>query len=157
MSGLSGSHNRLNRAQTFKLTKWVEGNLERFAQENTTSNMAAEQATVSMGFPVTQRNILGLAGKSKEAVFEHQWPAGMGNLAAGGGPEGGHANRKLALVIRVVDKLLQVSDMGPVTILGVEDAQLWKELTSTLSSLDNKTTEEPGDGASSEIEADGAK
>lgn len=96
--------NRLTGAQRYKLTRWLEENLARFTEKRVSSADAATEATNTLGFTVTQRNVLSLAGSSKEAILTHSWPAG-----AEFGSEGGtnHMPRRLAVVVGVLDAVVR--------------------------------------------------
>lgn len=102
----ASERNRLTAQQRFKLTKWVEGKLPEFAANAVTSSMAAEQASAVLGFPVTPRNMLTIAGKAADAILEHQWPStSPSEFPAEGGSN--HTNRRLAVVATVLDKVIQ--------------------------------------------------
>ena len=124
---MADERNRLSSLERYKLTQWVEKNLARFAAEGISAQIAADQAAEALGFTITARNILSLAGSNKEAMFEHRWPSN--GLQAGGGPEGGHVGRRLQVVVAVLGRVVeQLQNEGCPDLLPEDLQQLWSEL-----------------------------
>lgn len=101
---MAGERNRLNKLETFKLTKWLDDEKPRISENNLSSSQVAEEATTTLGFQVNSRNILSIMGSSDEAIIPHSWPSAVG----GGGepPEGGHVNRRVAVLAHIVAHLV---------------------------------------------------
>jgi hypothetical protein len=117
----NAQRNRLDRRQTYNLTQLLEKKLPEFAANMTTSNQAAEILTKELGFTVNQRNVLGLAGMSQEAIFKHQWP---NNLAPGSGQN--HAPRSIQLLTHVLDMLVRQTGLE----LDDQTRRLWDQMVA---------------------------
>jgi hypothetical protein len=117
-----GTRNRLTNPQRYKLTRWVEDNLEMFKSSGISSDAAAERATKAVGFEVSKSNILSLAGSGKDCIFQHKWP---NNPELGGG-ENNHTPRKLALVAVVLNEVVRRVDPSMLDTLGIR--LMWEEL-----------------------------
>lgn len=115
---------RLDKRQTFRLTKWLEENQPKLTG---TSAQVAEEASIALAFPVTKNNVQSIMGSSQECIIQHKWPSN--NLAAGegAGPDG-HMPRRMVVMIRVMDIIIHEVPRVAESMTG-ELAELWRELS----------------------------
>ena len=137
---------RLDRGQDFQLNNWIKDNLPNFGSSS--SEDIAKRATTELGFEVNDRHILSRCGSSKDVLFQHRWPNAL-NTGNGMAGSGGHIPRRLALVIKVLNHVVVHISANEPEFLG-EDADLWRELVSSVSQLDDEPAqsgEQPADEA----------
>lgn len=139
---------KLSKMEDFKLMSWLERNLDVGGKitESTSVNDTVRMATEDLGFPITNRHITTRAGTSKEAIFTHKWPGFSGEK---GVSEGGHTPRRLALVIDVLNVVVQHISAGEPEFLG-ELKGLWDELVGMNSRLEDQVEPENGDSDDAE-------